>query len=129
MKQTSRSLYAKIAAIALLALSFGLCAYGQEAAREELAHAYYLLKTANADYGGHRANALHEVQVASHELGVELRGAVPEGERQWASDRQMAEARRLLGDLRDHMAEQDRTRISQHLNTSIREIDLALRKR
>lgn len=136
MKLTSRSLFTKIAAIGL-ALSFGLCAYAQEhphdraaeGPREELAHAYYLLKASKGDYGGHRAKALGELERASRELGMELKGGAPERERQWESDRQMQEARRLVADVRDHMEEHDRNRIASHLDESIRQIDVALRKR
>ena len=128
MKKTSRSLFTKIAAIGL-ALSFGLCAYAAEGPREELAHAYYLLKEAKADYSGHRHKAMDEVQAAGRELGIELRGGVNEHERQRESDKQLTEARRLLGDVRDRMEEHDRNRIAHHLDESIREIDVALRKR
>lgn len=127
MKTTSRSLYSKIAAIAVL-LCFGLCAYA-EGPREELAHAYYLLKEAKSDYGGHRAKAKDEVEAAGRELGIELGGGVPERERQWESDKQLQEARRLLADVRDNMEERDRKRIAHHLDESIRQLDVALRKR
>ena len=128
MKHRSRSLYSKIAAIAL-ALSFGLCAHAFEGPREELAHAYYLLKTANSDYNGHRHHALAQVEAAGKELGIVLKGGVSEGERQWASDRQMAEARRLLADLQIRMEQHDRERIADRLEKAIREIDAALRTR
>lgn len=128
MKTTSRSLYSKIAAIAVV-LCFGLCAYAQGSPREELAHAYYLLKSANADYDGHRAKALHELGAAGQELGIKLEGGVPEGERQWHSDKQLQEARRLIGDVRDRMEEKDRNRIAHHLDISMHEIDIALKKR
>src|SRR5215469_12043255 len=127
MKTTSRSLYSKIAAIAVV-LCFGLAAYA-ESPREELAHAYYLLKSANADYGGHRAKALHELGSAGEELHMELKGGVPEGERQWHSDKQLEEARRLIADVNERMEERDRQHISHHLEASMKEIDLALRKR
>lgn len=128
MKTTSRSLYSKIAAIAIV-LSFGLCAYAQTGPREELAHAYYLLKAAKADYSGHRHKALDQVEAAGKGLGIELKGGVEERERQWESDKQMAEARRLLGDVRDRMEAQDRERIAEHLDEAIRQVDIALRKK
>jgi hypothetical protein len=129
MKTTSRSLYSKIAAIAVV-LSFGLCAYAQAGGpREELAHAYYLLKAAKADYGGHRHKALDEVEAAGRGLGIELKGGVEERERQWESDKQIEEARRLLADVRDRMEAQDRDRIAHHLDEAIKEVNAALRKR
>lgn len=128
MKTTSRSLYSKIAAIAVV-LCFGLCAYAQTGPREELAHAYYLLKAAKADYGGHRHKALDAVESAGRGLGIELKGGVEERERQWDSDRQMAEARRLLSDVQTRMEEHDRQKIAEHLDEAIRQVDLSLRKK
>jgi len=129
MKQTSRSLFTKIAVLGL-ALSFGLlCAHAAEGPRDEMAHAYYLLKASKGDYSGHRAKALGELERASRELGMELKGGAPERERQWESDKQMEEARRLLADVRDRMEEHDRNRVAAHLDESIRQIDVALRKR
>ena len=123
--KTSHSLYLKLSAVAL-ALTFGFYAHAAEGPREELAHAYYLLKTAKADYHGHRKAALEEVGAAGRELGIELKGGAPEGERQWESDRQIKEARRLLADVRDRMEAHDRDRIAHHLEVSIKEVDKAL---
>ena len=117
----------QIAAIAAV-LSFGVRAFA-EPPREELVHAYLLLKTANADYHGHRANALHAVEVAGKELGMKLEGGVPEKERQWKSDAQLQEAGRLLRDARDKMEENDRKRVAQHLERAIKEVDDGLRMR
>jgi hypothetical protein len=58
-------LYLKAVAVAL-AFSFGLSAYA-ETPREELVHAYYLLKKADHDYDGHRGKAMAEVETAGHE--------------------------------------------------------------
>ena len=126
MKQT-KYLFLKIAAVAAI-LSFGLQAHA-ETAREELAHAYYLVKTANADYAGHRGAALHSIEAAGRDLGMKLEGGVPEKERQWKSDDQMREASRLLRDARDKMEEHDRTKVADRIENAIKDIDMALKKR
>lgn len=127
MKLTKRLLCLQIAAVAAV-LSFGVRAYA-EPPREELVHAYFLLKTADADYHGHRANALHAVENAGKELGLELKGGIPERERQWKSDAQMQEAARLLRDARDTMESHDRQKVADRLERAIKEVDAALRVR
>ena len=127
MKRTKRILCLQIAAVAAI-LSFGLQAHA-EPPRDELAHAYYLLKTANADYHGHRANALHAVENAGKDLGMELKGGIPEKERQWKSDAQLQEALRLLRDARDKMEDHDRKRVADRLEHAIKEVDAALNTR
>ena len=124
MKRTMRKLCLQIAAVVAI-LSFGLQAHA-EPARDELAHAYYLVKTANNDYKGHRGAALHAIEVAAHQLGMDLKGGVPEGERQWKSDDQMREANRLLRDARDKMEEHDRNRVADRLENAIKDINKAL---
>lgn len=127
MKLTSKSVYLKLATI-VLAVSLGLSAYA-ETPREELAHATRLLKKADRDYEGHRAKAVAEVEVAAHELGLDLGGEVPERERQWKSDEQLKEARRLLRHARDKMEARDRDRVAAHLEVAIKELDVALKIR
>ena len=124
MKSKARLYCPQIMAI-LLALSFGLRAYA-ESPREELAHAFYLLKTANADYAGHRGVAMHAVEAAGRDLGLDLKGNLPSAERQWKSDDQLREARRLLADSRDKLEQRDRNRVADRVDTAIREIDAAL---
>jgi hypothetical protein len=125
MKRTSRLLFLQIGAAAAI-LSFGVRAFA-EPPRDELVHAYWLLKTAKADYNGHRAEALHAVENAGKDLGMELKGGVPERERQWKSDAQLEEAGRLLRDARDKMEEHDRKRVADRLEHAIKEVDAALR--
>ncbi|HWD90913.1 MAG TPA: hypothetical protein VG938_01060 [Verrucomicrobiae bacterium] len=125
MITTSRKFYFKIAAIAL-AVSFGLSAYAQSP-RENLVHAYHLLKMANHDYAGHRAKAMDEVSTAGRSLGLELGGDLPPAERQWQSDQQLKEARHLIRESRDQLERADRDRAARHLDEAIREIDEALK--
>jgi hypothetical protein len=127
MKLSSRSRYIQIVAI-VLALSFGVRAYA-ETPREELAHAYILLKLANADYAGHRAKAMKELETAGKDLGLSLEGRGSEHERQLKSDEQVAEARRLLREARDKLEARDRDRAAAHLEKAIAEIDAALKVR
>jgi hypothetical protein len=124
MKISSRSLYVQIVAV-VLALSLGLRA-DAETPREELVHAYVLLKIADHDYAGHRGKALEEVSAAGKALGLELKGAGEDRERQWKSDKQLEEARRLLREARDKLEAKDRDRVASHVEVAIKEIDLAL---
>jgi len=92
-----------------------------------MAHAYYLLKAANSDYGGHRVNAMKELQEAGKALDLRLKGDASKGERQWKSDKQLEEARRLLREARDKLERQDRDRVAAHVDQAIKEIDRALK--
>ena len=125
MNISSRSLYLPIVFL-VAALSFGLCAYAAETPREELVHAFRLLKRANHDYAGHRAKAMEHVEAAGRALGLELGGDLAEHERQWKSDAQLKEARRLLRHCRAKLEERDRTRVAARVNKAIEEINLAL---
>jgi hypothetical protein len=127
MKRTSRLLYLQLAAVVAM-FSFGLRAYA-ETPRDELVHAYWLVKTANKDYGGHRATALHAIENAGHNLGLELKGGLPEKERQWKSDAQLEEAVRLLRDSRDKLEASDRQKTADHVEHAIQELDKALKSR
>ncbi len=123
MRKTSR-LYLQIAAIALF-MSLGFSAFA-ETPREELVHSYHLLKKANHDYDGHRVKAMEAVQAAGKELGLELGGDLPDRERQWKSDDQLIEARRLLREARDKLEARDRDRVAAHVERAIKEINAAL---
>jgi hypothetical protein len=125
MRIFSRSWQPQILALVMI-LSLGLRARA-ESPREELVHAFYLLKTANHDYGGHRKLAMAEVEAAGRGLGLELGGDLPERERQWQSDARLAEARRLLRHAREKLEKRDRDRVADRVEKAIREIDAALR--
>ena len=125
MKSTHRSFYLQIAAFAL-ALSFGLSAYA-EPPRDEIAHAYVLLKLAKHDYGGHKAEAIRELEAAGGALGLDLHGRGTEHERQLKSDELVAEAGRMLHEARDKLEARDRDRAASHVEKAIHEVDEALR--
>lgn len=120
-------MYLKLSAIAL-AVTFGMYAHA-EPPREEMAHAYYLLKEAKSDYSGHKAAAMKHIEGAAHDLGVEFKGGASEPERQWKSDKQLEEARRLLMDARDKMEQHDRDRVADRLQKAINQLDKALNTR
>jgi hypothetical protein len=113
-------------AVVVLALSFGARAYA-ESPREELVHAYVLLKLAKHDYAGHRAAAVKELEAAGHDLGLDLQGHGSEHERQFQSDQLIAESARMLHDLRGRLEARDRDRAAAHVDRAIHEIDEALR--
>ena len=125
MKTPNRSFYTFVLTI-VLALSFAARTFA-ESPREELAHAYYHLKYADHDYEGHRALAMKEVEIAGHELGINLGGDGPGEEHQWKSDRKLDEARRLLRHAREKLEAHDRDRVASNVEKAIKEIDLALR--
>jgi hypothetical protein len=125
MKVSFKLSYLKMAAIAL-ALSLGVSAHA-ETPREELAHAYRLLKVAKSNYDGHRGKAMKELEMAGESLGLKLEGHDSEHESQWKSDEQIAEARRLLRDVRDKLEARDRDRAAAHVEKAIKETEAALR--
>ena len=124
MKAKSRLLRLSTAVIALL-FAFGVAAHA-EPPRDELAHAYHLLKKADHDYDGHRVKAMEEVKAAAADLGVELGGDLDKHEWQWHSDEQMKEARRLLRDAREKLEAHDRDRVADRVDRAIKEINAAL---
>jgi hypothetical protein len=124
MKINHRSFYAAVAAAALT-LTSGLKVYA-ETPREELVHAFLLMKKANQDYDGHRGKAMHEVELAAKALDLNIGGDAPERERQWKSDEQLREARRLLVEARDKLEMRDRDRVAARVEAAVKEIDLAL---
>jgi hypothetical protein len=122
--KTHRLLSLKIAVCALV-LSFGIRVYA-EPPRDELAHAYVLLKLAKSDYKGHRAAAIDELETAAYELGLDIKGHGSTAENQMKSDALMAESSRMLHDARDKLEARDRQHIAGHLDKAIHELDVAL---
>lgn len=125
--KTHRPIWLPIVLFALT-FSFGLRAYAVEPPREELVHAYILLKAANHDYGGHRVAAMKEIEVAGRELGLDLAGrGVNSREKQMKSDELVAESGSLLHDARDRLAAKDRERVAKRVEKAILEVDAALK--
>jgi len=125
MKLSIRSTWFKMVAMAAV-LSFGAYAYA-EGPREELVHAYRLLKGADHDYDGHREAAMKEIREAGNKLGLTLEGDEVKGERQWRSDKRLAEARRLLRESRDKLEVRDRDKAAANVEHAIKELDVALK--
>ena len=121
--KTHRSLYVLMA---VFMLGFGLHAYAASP-REDLVHAYVLVKLSNNNYQGHRDAALRELEDAGHALGLDMRSGGTQHERQMRSDDQMAEAGRILRDVRHRLEARDRDRAASHVDRAIRHIDDALR--
>jgi hypothetical protein len=126
MKRISRILPLQILGVAV-ALSFAARVYA-EPPREELVHAYFLLKHANHNYEGHRMKAMEHVEAAGKALNLKLEGDAKGEERQWKSDQMLAEARHLLYHARGAFEAQDRDRAAAHLDKAINEIDRAIGK-
>src|SRR5580765_7708430 len=122
MKLTSRLL--QFVAVTV-GLSFAARVYA-EPPRQELVHAYVLLKHANHNYEGHRARALEHIQAAGKALNLNLEGDNNERERQWKSDQMMTEARHLLFHARDSFERHDRDVAAAHVDKAIEEIDRAI---
>ena len=93
-----------------------------EAQRENLRHAYYLVEHAKGDYAGHREKALHAMREASLAfVHLDLKWKPSnETESQWKSDKQLQEARRLLKEMLIPKTEQP------NLHHAIKELDEAL---
>src|ERR1700757_1282484 len=106
MKPINRSLYLKIAAF-VVAISFGLSARA-ESAREEVAHAYVLLKMAKSDYKGHKGEAIKQLEIVGHDLGLDLHGGGSERERQLKSDELVSEAGNMVREARNKLEARDR---------------------
>jgi hypothetical protein len=113
--------------VATVALSFAGRLYAQ-APRQELAHAYALLKHANHNYEGHRAKALEHIEAAGKALNMKLQGDASEHERQWQSDQMLTEARHLLVHARGAFEAHDREIAAAHVDKAIEEIDRAISK-
>jgi len=110
-----------------VALSFAARAYA-EPPRQELVHAYGLLKNANHNYEGHRARAMEHIQAAGKAINLKLEGDASEREHQWKSDQMLAEARHLLYHARGAFEAHDRDLATAHVDKAIEEIDHAIGK-
>ena len=116
-----------------LLVAAGMLLFGEQAnaqsPRQDIVRAYFLVKSANNNYSGHRDAALRELEFVSRQLGLDLRSGgqnrVPQGQ----SDAQMAQAFQILRGARDRLDARDRQREAGHIDTAMRHIDAALRSR
>lgn len=89
--------------------------------------AYRILASGDHDYHGHRVEAMHQIKKAADLLGLDLSGDDRDHEKQFLSDDRLRDARGLLQDVRGASEVKDQKRITEHLNSAIKEIDAALR--
>ncbi|HWD19928.1 MAG TPA: hypothetical protein VHB20_11685 [Verrucomicrobiae bacterium] len=112
--------------IIALGLTFGLNARA-DTARDEVRHAYTLLKAAHDDYHGHKDMAVAELKQAGARLGLDLEGGHWEHEGQLKSDEQLVHARTLLKEARNKLEGHDRELAASQVEAAIKQIDLSLK--
>ncbi len=100
---------------------------GNPAGARLLREAYHLLATADHDYDGHRARAMHNTAEAARLIGVRLRGGGKAGEVQATSDEQLRKAQGVLEQALSPLA--GRGKVIEHLNSAISQISIALKIR
>jgi hypothetical protein len=127
MKPSSLLATVRIVALALALAFFGSRAYAAETPREELIHAYRLLEKADHDYEGHRVSAMKEVEAAGKLLGITLKGDLEKRETQWKSDKQLAEAHKLLRHAHGKLEAKDRELAGVHVEAAVKELNVALK--
>jgi hypothetical protein len=124
----------------------------QLAEAEVLQNAYLLLLEGDADYDGHRAKAMHAVKEAFKTLDAQVmqngtaqqKQAIKQAttaiaaaekarnnagvmqEKQQASDRLLAGARKMLLELRPTLVQNKQNKIVGHVDTAVKEIGIAL---
>ena len=87
-----------------------------------LDQAYGLLRTADHDYKGHRARAMHNIEAAVRELGARVSGDGRGKEKQGASDTQVRDAQSLLAQVVGQVAGKAHT----HVEDAIKQLGIAL---
>ena len=116
-----------------LLVAAGMLLFGNEAQaqspRDDIVTAYFLVRSANNNYSGHRRAALRELEFVGRQLGLNLQARGQNNLPQMQSDAKMAQAFQILGRARDRLDARDRQREAGHLDTAMRHIDAALRSR
>jgi hypothetical protein len=87
-----------------------------------LPEAYHLLKSADHDYKGHRARAMHQIEAAARLLGMRIAGGGKGHEAQGTSDSQLRSAQSLLNQAAGNLAGQPLL----HIQEAIRQLSIAL---
>lgn len=109
-------------------LLFGSQANAQSP-RNDIVTAYFLVRSANNNYSGHRRAALDELEFVGRQLGLNLNARGQNNIPQMQSDAKMAQAFQILRRARDRLDRRDRQREAGHLDNAMRHIDAALRSR
>ena len=105
---------------------FETVAFSDSAEAGMLHHAYRILASGDHDYKGHRAAAMKHVKQAADLLGLDLRGDDRDREQQALSDDRLREARGYLVHVLDASEVKSQSRIADHINAAIKQIDIAL---
>lgn len=92
-----------------------------------LHRAYRILASGDHDYHGHRVEAMRQIKRAANLLGLDLSGDDKVHEKQFLSDDRLRDARSLLQSVRGASEVKDQRRVTDHLDSAIKEIDSALR--
>jgi hypothetical protein len=121
--KTCRLWYLLVAAAMLL---FGSEAKAQSP-RNDIVTAYFLVRSANNNYSGHRNAALRELEFVGRQLGLDLNARGQNNSPQMQSDAKMSQAFAILQRARDRLDARDRQREAGHLDNAMREINLALK--
>lgn len=87
-----------------------------------LDQAYGLLRTADHDYHGHRARAMHQIEDAVKELGSHVTGSGKGDEKQAESDTQLRNAQSLLQQAVGGLAGKPH----RHIEDAIKQLGIAL---
>jgi hypothetical protein len=101
-------------------------AFSDTAEAGMLRNAYFILATGDHDYKGHRAKAMHQIEVAGKFLGMDLRGEAKDRQPQALSDAKLREAEGLLQNVLGAAEVKSQARISKHITEAINQINIAL---
>lgn len=107
---------------------FETVAFSDSAEAGMLRRSYWILDSANKDYDGHRAKAMHQIKEAARMLGLDLNAGDDRArERQVWSDDRLRTADDLLSHVLNAAEVKGQPRISQHVSEAMNQIGLALR--
>jgi hypothetical protein len=93
---------------------------------QTLTQAYSTLATADHDYHGHRAKAMHAIKKAAKMMGQKLGGDGKGKEQQTLSDSQLKGVQGMLQKVKGSVSGGKQQRVVQHLNEAIHELTVAL---
>lgn len=93
---------------------------------QTLTQAYSTLASADHDYKGHRAKAMHAIKKAAHLMGQKIGGDGTGKEQQTLSDEQLRGVQTMLQKVRGSVGGHNSQKVVGHLNTAIHELTTAL---
>jgi hypothetical protein len=92
----------------------------------QLRQAYLTLAMADHDYKGHRVKAMHAVEAACDILGYNIRDEGKGKQPQPTSDAEMKQAQQTIQTVQSQASSNNQTRVANHLERAVNEINLAL---